>query len=82
MKAWSVANPDRVKAANKAWSVANPDRVKAANKAWREANPDRVKAWKEANPDRMKQYRANAEALRAPLSANRARAKALNDGAV
>jgi hypothetical protein len=82
MKAWSVANPDRVKAANKAWSVANPDRVKAANKAWREANPDRVKAWKEANPDRMKQYRANAEALRAPLSANRARAKALNDRAV
>ena len=70
MKAWSMANTDRVKATNKVWREANPDRVKEAIKAWREANPDRVKAWKEANPDRMKQYRANAEALRAPLSAH------------
>jgi hypothetical protein len=53
VKAYNIANKDRIKARAKVYREAHKDE----RKAYREANKDRIKAYREANKDRIKAQR-------------------------
>ncbi len=56
-KAYVLANPEKVAAANAAWRRKNPERKKLLNDRWRQANKAKwnaiVSRWRKANPEKV-----------------------------
>ena len=82
LKAWRLANHEKVRAYARAWAIANRGKVRAFNSTWARVHPEkqsaRTRAWALAHPEKRraierKWSRANAEKCAAAVNARRAR---------
>lgn len=57
LKAWKIANPDRVKINHQKWHFENADYIKKYKKEYRESNPEQaresLREWKKRNPEKV-----------------------------
>jgi hypothetical protein len=71
VKAWQLANPDKVKANKRKYYLANREKVLARSKKWREDNPEQAKSL-----DLQKKYGITIDEWKAMLVAQGGRCAA------
>jgi len=59
-KAWALANPDKVKAAQRKYYLRNKERRHAASRRWRQRKAAADPAWAAASLERLKSWKKKA----------------------